>query len=56
MTVSERPQGDLGRCKGCGQEIVWTITAAGKRSPLNFDGTSHFANCPNAGDFRRAKQ
>lgn len=48
------PQGTAPKtCKGCGALIYWAETSAGKRMPLNPDGTSHFANCPKAGDFRK---
>lgn len=40
-------------CRGCKQLMVWAVTPAGKKAPLNRDGTSHFATCPDAGRFRR---
>jgi hypothetical protein len=40
-------------CRGCGQLIAWWTTTAGKRSPHDLDGTSHFATCPEAAQFRR---
>lgn len=46
-----RPKG-LGVCRGCNQEILWAVTTAGKNSPHDPDGTSHFATCPQAQRFR----
>jgi hypothetical protein len=40
-------------CRSCGAEILWCITPAGKKAPINRDGTSHFANCPDADRWRR---
>jgi hypothetical protein len=36
------------RCRSCGAPIIWWITPAGRRSPHDPDGTSHFATCPHA--------
>jgi hypothetical protein len=44
------------RCKACGVEMYWAVTANGKRIPIVKDGEewmSHFANCPEANRFRR---
>ncbi len=41
------------RCRSCGAEIAWAITPAGKKAPLNRDGSSHFSNCPQAGTWRK---
>lgn len=41
------------RGNGCGEFIYWIKTPSGKNMPVNADGTSHFANCPKAGDFRK---
>jgi hypothetical protein len=52
-----RPAGwtvtNLGRCRGCGAAIAWCRTTAGRHAPLDRDGTSHFATCPQADTFRR---
>jgi hypothetical protein len=45
----------LADCRGCGQKMAWTMTPAKRRAPLNPDGTSHFANCPEADRFRQPK-
>lgn len=58
----------ISRCKarGCKADVVWVITAAGKRMPLSWhtvrirpeDGKrvaqSHFADCVAADKFRRS--
>ena len=41
------------RCRSCRAEVAWAVTPAGNRMPLNRDGTSHFATCPQANDWRR---
>lgn len=59
----------VARCRSCGARIVWIETAAGKKMPLDEkkatvvldDGTvvtgrvSHFATCPQAGEWRKGK-
>lgn len=44
------------RCKGCGATIHWWETVAGKPSPHDQDGTSHFVTCPVAQRFRRDQE
>ena len=44
---------NAGHCRGCGQVVLWTTTKAGRKAPLNADGSSHFASCPKADEFRR---
>lgn len=54
-----------GTCRACGARIAWVETAMGKKMPLDlaterFEGhaywyESHFARCPKADSFRRAK-
>jgi hypothetical protein len=40
-------------CRGCGASILWAKTPiAGRWSPHDRDGTSHFATCPKADLFR----
>ena len=46
---------NVGQCRSCGAPMVWCITPAGKRSPLNRDGVSHFATCPSASAHRRPR-
>jgi hypothetical protein len=41
-------------CRSCGATILWVLSKrSGKRAPLNPDGTSHFATCPQADQWRR---
>jgi len=44
---------ERGVCRGCQAEIWWAKhPKTGKPHPYNADGVSHFATCPNAGEFR----
>lgn len=43
-------------CKGCGEFIKWIRTRAGKNMPVNADGTSHFATCKKADQFRKDRK
>jgi len=43
-------------CSSCGAPILWVVTQAGKRMPLDPDGTTHFATCPNADEHRKPKR
>jgi hypothetical protein len=45
--------GDEGLCRSCRAPILWCTTPAGKKAPVNRDGTSHFATCPEANSWRR---
>ena len=48
------PEGAIASpCKGCGEPIYWIKTIRGQNMPLNLDGTSHWATCPKAGEFRQ---
>jgi hypothetical protein len=40
--------GHPARCRDCGREIWWLVTAAGRKSPYTEEGISHFADCPAA--------
>lgn len=52
----EIPAGTSKRsCRSCSAPVFWIVTAAGKRMPVNPDGTSHFSSCPNAAQHRRAR-
>lgn len=44
-----------GTCRSCGQPIHWRLTEAGRRSPHNLDGSSHFASCPQADHWRKSR-
>lgn len=56
------------KCKGCGAQIVWFKTTAGKSMPVDAETVelgdeqldltrhvSHFATCKKAADFRRPR-
>lgn len=43
------------KCRSCAAAIFWIVTAHGKHMPVDPDGTSHFATCPNAAKHRRAR-
>jgi hypothetical protein len=40
-------------CRSCRAEVLWCTTPSGKRAPINRDGTSHFATCPQADAWRK---
>ena len=42
-----------GACRSCAAPVLWVETVRGKRAPLNADGTSHFATCPQAASWRK---
>lgn len=42
-------------CRSCGGRMFWIVTASGRKMPLNPDGTSHFASCPDADAHRKPK-
>lgn len=50
------PSTPVKSCRSCGADIHWIETASGKRMPVNPDGTSHFATCPNADQHRKASR
>lgn len=45
----------VAHCKACFAPMLWVLTTKGNRAPLNPDGTSHFASCPEAERFRRKR-
>lgn len=47
------PDEHSARCRSCQALIVWTRTPHGKRMPVDADGKSHFATCPQADTWRR---
>ena len=44
---------EIVKCSKCGQEIFWIRTKSGKAAPITLKLISHFADCPNANDFRK---
>jgi ferredoxin len=40
-------------CRGCDRTVFWIVTEAGRKMPVDPDGISHFATCPEAASFRR---
>jgi hypothetical protein len=42
-------------CKSCGVEINWMKTSSGKSTPINLDGSTHWATCPDAKKFKKEK-
>lgn len=51
---TSEPHQRIGHCRSCDAPVLWyTSVKSGKRSPFNADGTSHFANCPQAESWRR---
>lgn len=42
-----------GTCKGCGAKIWWVKHKNGKSVPYTDEGLNHFADCPQAGKFKR---
>ena len=56
-----------GSCSSCRAPIVWIITKAGKRMPVDWDsstveldgvrrGVSHFSTCPQADAHRKSRR
>jgi len=46
----------LATCRSCDAPIAWCTTPRGKRAPIDRDGVSHFATCPQAEAWRRRKR
>lgn len=40
-------------CRSCGATVEWAKTANGKSTPMDLDGTPHWARCPQAATWRR---
>jgi hypothetical protein len=43
-------------CSWCDEPLIFMKTHAGKWQPVDMYLESHFANCPRAGAFRRARK
>ena len=44
-----------GHCRSCGAAVLWCVTPAGKKAPIDRDGKSHFATCPDADKWRQSR-
>lgn len=45
--------GDRANCRACGDPIFWMVSKNGKKVPYSLAGHAHWADCPNAEEFRR---
>jgi hypothetical protein len=43
----------MAQCRSCHVAITWELTANGRRTPVNLDGTPHWATCPDRQQWRR---
>ena len=48
--------GDRGECKACHKEIWWVTYKSGKKAPITAEALNHFADCPNAKDFKNGQR
>lgn len=46
---------NVGRCRSCGAAVMWCLTLAGKKAPVNPDGTSHFSSCNDPERWRKRR-
>ena len=47
---------DTRTCRSCGARVAWLKTVkTGSLAPVNPDGISHFATCPQAPSWRKPK-
>lgn len=46
---------DIRPCSRCQQPIAWVTHKNGKKAPYTNWGHTHFADCPNADEFRKEK-
>jgi hypothetical protein len=47
---------DTRSCRSCGARVAWLKTIkTGSLAPVNADGVSHFATCPQAPSWRKPK-
>lgn len=55
VTFAVPPSAPVKACRSCGAKIVWIVTTAGRRMPLDVpSGESHFATCPDHRTWRRS--
>jgi hypothetical protein len=44
-------------CRSCRELVVWIVTKTNRKMPVNPDtGESHFATCPQAGEWRKDRK
>jgi hypothetical protein len=57
-TIPIPPSSPLVPCKGagCSAPIHWVRTANDRNTPVNPDGTPHWATCRNAPEFRQRQR
>lgn len=41
------------QCKRCGKDMIWLRSKSGKSLPVTLELINHFADCPNAKEFRK---
>ena len=46
---------EVANCKGCNAPIRWEVTKNGKPTPVDADGTPHWATCPARDRFKKPK-
>jgi hypothetical protein len=46
----------VSQCRSCEATVEWTTTKNGKLMPVDPDGTSHFASCQQAAEWRKSPQ
>lgn len=59
LLIFEIPEGTRpAHCRACAEPIFFIprIRQPEKKHPVNADGSSHFASCPHADDFRKKKE
>lgn len=50
------PDAEWTRCKSCGVAITFVKTERGHLMPVTQEGTSHFADCPDARLYRKRRR
>jgi hypothetical protein len=57
LTFPVPPSAPIASCRSCGAAVVWIVTPAGKRMPVDVSThVSHFATCPNAAQHRKVQR
>lgn len=46
---------DVARCRSCNAEVLWCVTPHARLAPVDRDGVSHFATCPQASTWRKPR-